>query len=96
MTIVENSVTDQLSADFTRACIELANARRLMRRRDSTHHRAAVTEWERAVDVLLDMLLQVRLGPAHGSDGLSPVTPCDPQRRLEVSADPHPGGSAVR
>jgi hypothetical protein len=96
VTIVENSVTDQLSADFTRACAELANARRLMRTRDSIPHRAAVTEWERAVDVLLDMLLQVRLGPAPGLTGPTPATPCDPQRRFEVPADPHPGGSALR
>ena len=96
MITVENSVTDQLSADFTRACAELAHARQLMRRRDSIPHRGAVTEWERAVDVLLDMLLQVRFGPAHGSAGPAPATPCDPQRRFEVPADPHPGGSALR
>jgi len=96
VTIVEDSVTDQLSADFTRACVELANARRLMRRRDSTLHRAAVTEWERAVDVLLDMLLQVRLGPAHEPNGPTPPTPCDPRRRFEVPADPRPGESAPR
>jgi hypothetical protein len=65
VTIVEDSVTDQLSADFTRACVERAKARLLMRRKDSTAHRAAVSEWERAVDVLLDMLLQVRRAPAH-------------------------------
>ena len=65
VTIVEDSVTDQLSADFTRACVERAKARLLMRRKDSTVHRAAVTEWDRAVDVLLDMLLQVRGAPAH-------------------------------
>jgi hypothetical protein len=55
-----------------------------------------VTEWEQAVDVLLDMLLQVRLGPAPGLTGPTPATPCDPQRRFEVPADPHPGGSALR
>jgi hypothetical protein len=94
--IVENSVIDQLSADITRACAELAHARQLMRRRDSMPHRAAVTEWERAVDVLLDMLIQVRLRPAHGSAGPAPATPCDPQCRFEVPADPYPGGRALR
>jgi hypothetical protein len=96
VTLVEDSVNDQLSADFTRACVELAHARRLMRGRDSTPHRAAVTEWERAVDVLLDMRLQIRLGAAHESDRPTPARPCAPRRRFVVPADPHAGGSAVR
>jgi hypothetical protein len=34
-----------------------------MRLKDSPAHRATVAEWEKAIDVLLDMLLQVRVPP---------------------------------
>jgi hypothetical protein len=67
VTTVQDTVTDQLIADFVLASVELGKARRLMRLKDCGAHRAAVTEWERAIDVLLDMLLQIRLAP-RGTD----------------------------
>lgn len=68
MPTVQDTVTEQLFADFMRASVELESARRRMRLKDSTAHRAAVTEWEGAIDVLLDMLLQLRLPPPRGTD----------------------------
>ena len=94
MIIVEDSVTEQLSADFTRACVERGRARLLMRRKDSTAHRAAVTEWEGAIDVLLDMLLQVRREAAQ-----EPGRPAPDTLRSSASVDgasaPAPVGSAA-
>ncbi len=63
MGTVQDTVTDQLIADVMQASVELGKARLLLRLKDSTAHRAHVTEWERAIDVLLDMLLQIRLAP---------------------------------
>jgi hypothetical protein len=94
VTIVEDSVTEQLSADFTRVCVERGRARLLMRRKDSTAHRAAVTEWERAVDVLLDMLLEFRRASAHEPDRPA----CDALRSstsVHGARAPGPVGSAA-
>ena len=66
MPTFQDTVTDQLVADCIHASVELGQARQLMRLKDSHANRAAVTEWARAIDVLLDMLLQVRC-PAPGS-----------------------------
>ena len=67
MPTVQDTVTDQIIADFVQASVALGKARRQIRLKDCSAHRAAVTEWERAIDVLLDMLLQVRLAPPRGT-----------------------------
>ena len=68
MPTVQDTVTEQLFADFMQASAELGSARLLMRLKDSTGHRADVTEWERSIDALLDMLLQIRLATPRGTD----------------------------
>jgi hypothetical protein len=65
---VQDTVTEQLFADFMQASAELGSARLRMQLKDSTAHRAAVTEWEGAIDVLLDMMLQIRLAPPRETD----------------------------
>jgi hypothetical protein len=54
---VQETLIDQLVADFVRACTELEHARLLMSSKDSTGHRRAVAEWAETIDLLLDMSL---------------------------------------
>jgi hypothetical protein len=58
MNNVAASLADQLSSEFTQACAELAQARHRQRRKDTTAHRVAVTEWLTKIDVVLDLFLE--------------------------------------
>jgi hypothetical protein len=57
VTTVQDSLIDLLTVDFARARTELETARRLAERRDTTAHRAAVSDCQGAIDAVLDMFL---------------------------------------
>jgi hypothetical protein len=58
MTIVQDTVGDEILLDLSRAWIELAEARTRQAERDSSANRAAVAECHAGIDSLLDMLLE--------------------------------------
>jgi hypothetical protein len=60
MTIVEDSLVDQISIDFSQACGELASARLRQRGKDNTANRAAVVDCRARIDVVLDLFLDTR------------------------------------
>ena len=57
MTTGHDTLIDLLGVDFARVCSELDTARLRVELKDSTAHRAAVDDCERAVDAVLDMFL---------------------------------------
>jgi hypothetical protein len=58
MTIVQDTLGDELYLDLSRACVELAEARSRQAERDSAANRADVAECHARIDLLLDMLLE--------------------------------------
>lgn len=64
MTVVQDSLVDQISLDFARACIELARARLRLRERDDLTNRNAVALRRAEADAVLDMYLDMYLDPA--------------------------------
>jgi hypothetical protein len=60
MTIGNDTLIDLLAVDFARVCAELEHARVIAALKDSTAHRAAVSDCEGAVDAVLDLFLLVR------------------------------------
>jgi hypothetical protein len=60
MTIVEDSLVDQISIDFSQACGELARARLRQREKDNTANRAAAVDCRARIDVVLDLFLDTR------------------------------------
>jgi hypothetical protein len=79
MTTGHDTLIDLLAADFARAAGELEHARLVAALKDSTAHRAAVSDCEGAVDAVLDLFLLVRQPPA-------------PRRRGRPSPAVAPGG----
>jgi hypothetical protein len=59
MTIGNDTLIDLLAVDFARVCAELEHARVIAALKDSTAHRAAVSDCEGAVDAVLDLFLLV-------------------------------------
>jgi hypothetical protein len=84
MTTGHDTLIDLLAVDFARAAAELEHARLVAALKDSTAHRAAVSDCEGAVDAVLDLFLLVRQptvpvrrgrrSPAVASAGLTAVT----------------------
>lgn len=60
MTIGNDTLIDLLAVDFAQVCAELEHARLIAALKDSTAHRAAVSDCEGAVDAVLDLFLLVR------------------------------------
>ena len=60
MTTVPDTLIDVLADDFARVCVELEHARLVQQLKDTTVHRAAVSDCQASVDAVLDMLLLVR------------------------------------
>lgn len=60
MTTGHDTLIDLLAVDFARVSTELEHARLIAELKDSTAHRAAVSDCEGAVDAVLDLFLLVR------------------------------------
>jgi hypothetical protein len=60
MTVVEDDLAVQIHADLSRIRGELTQARHRQRQRDSGPNRAAVAACRDRMDVVLDLLLEVR------------------------------------
>ena len=60
MTVVQDDLAVQISADLSRIRRELTQARYRQRQKDSGANRAAVAACRARMDVVLDLLLEVR------------------------------------
>ena len=66
MTLVHDSLADQLSRDFAHACFELTRARLQLSTRDDRRNREAVALRRAEADAVLDMYLETaRQAGAH-------------------------------
>jgi hypothetical protein len=67
MTVVQNTLADQLSRDFARACAELSQAMMQLHSRDDMRNRSAVARRRAEADAVLDMYLEVARPAGPGS-----------------------------
>jgi hypothetical protein len=70
MTIILDSLAEQLSSEFAQACAELAQARHCQRLKDTTVHRAAVAEWQTKIDLVLDLFLETAVDRPCARQGI--------------------------
>jgi hypothetical protein len=58
VTLLRDDPTATSTADFRRACAELAEAQRRRRAKDTPAARATVAEWQAMIDRVLDRYLE--------------------------------------
>jgi len=70
MTVVQDDLAAQITADLSRIARQLTVARDRQREKDNWANRAAVAECRARVDVVLDLFLETHRGAVGAGTGL--------------------------